>query len=79
MTLHFMPTYSSWLNQVEIWFGKLSATSSPGASSLPSRTSVARSCATSGYTVRPPKPFGGNMLIHPAAFFRGKDPWRTAH
>ena len=21
--LHFTPTYSSWLNQVEIWFGKL--------------------------------------------------------
>lgn len=23
MTLHFTPTYSSWLNQVEIWFGIL--------------------------------------------------------
>lgn len=22
-TLHFMPTYSSWLNQVESWFSKL--------------------------------------------------------
>ncbi len=21
--LHFTPTYSSWLNQVEIWFGKI--------------------------------------------------------
>ena len=23
VTLHFTPTYSSWLNQVEIWFGKI--------------------------------------------------------
>ena len=21
--LHFTPTYSSWLNQVEIWFGRI--------------------------------------------------------
>jgi transposase len=21
--LHFLPTYSSWLNQVELWFGKI--------------------------------------------------------
>ena len=24
LTLHFTPTYASWLNQVEIWFGILS-------------------------------------------------------
>ncbi len=23
MKLHFTPTYSSWLNQVEIWFSKV--------------------------------------------------------
>jgi len=23
VTLHFTPTYSSWLNQVEIWFSKI--------------------------------------------------------
>jgi len=23
VSLHFTPTYSSWLNQVEIWFSKL--------------------------------------------------------
>ena len=23
MTLHFTPTYSSWLNQVELWFSKV--------------------------------------------------------
>lgn len=22
MSLHYTPTYSSWLNQVELWFGK---------------------------------------------------------
>ena len=21
--LHFTPTYSSWLNQIELWFGKI--------------------------------------------------------
>ena len=24
MQLHFTPTYSSWLNQVELWFAKIS-------------------------------------------------------
>ncbi|MEM0938357.1 MAG: transposase, partial [Bacteroidota bacterium] len=24
LTLHFTPTYSSWLNQIEIWFNILS-------------------------------------------------------
>ena len=23
MQLHFTPTYSSWLNQVELWFGRI--------------------------------------------------------
>jgi len=23
VTLHFTPTYSSWLNQVELWFSKI--------------------------------------------------------
>ena len=23
MRLHFTPTYSSWLNQVELWFSKI--------------------------------------------------------
>ena len=23
MTLHFTPTYSSWLNQVDLWFSKV--------------------------------------------------------
>ena len=23
LTLHFTPTYSSWLNQIELWFSKI--------------------------------------------------------
>jgi transposase len=23
VTIHYTPTYSSWLNQVELWFGKI--------------------------------------------------------
>ena len=23
VTLHYTPTYSSWLNQIELWFSKL--------------------------------------------------------
>jgi transposase len=30
----FTPTYSSWLNQVELWFAKINGKSSPAASSL---------------------------------------------
>lgn len=37
--LHFTPTYSSWLNQVEIWFAAWNAKSLLEASSLPSRIS----------------------------------------
>ena len=50
--LHFTPTYSSWLNQVELWFARSSATCSRAASSPPSRTSPARFVATSGTTTR---------------------------
>src|SRR6266566_7113767 len=32
---HFTPTYSSWLNQVELWFAKSSGRSSPAASLPP--------------------------------------------
>src|SRR5687768_3309000 len=48
VTLHFTPTYSSWLNQVESWFSKLQRDVSIAASSLPWPISSARSCVTSG-------------------------------
>ena len=50
--LHFTPTYSSWLNQVELWFRRSNGTSSRAASSPPSPTWPARSGATSATTTR---------------------------
>ena len=50
--LHYTPTYASWLYQVELWFGKISETCWPGASSPRCRTSPARSDATSRATTR---------------------------
>ncbi|MEM0942283.1 MAG: IS630 family transposase, partial [Bacteroidota bacterium] len=35
LTLHFTPTYSSWLNQIEIWFNILSKMSLKGAFGIP--------------------------------------------
>ncbi len=36
--LHFTPTYSSWLNQVELWFGKIERDVLHAGYSLPSQT-----------------------------------------
>ena len=49
--LHFIPTYSSWLNQVELWFSKIE------------RDVIARGIRQ--YTNRP-VPWSGNMPIHRA-------------
>jgi len=49
--LHFTPTYSSWLNQVELWFSKIE------------RDVIARGIRQ--YTNRP-VPWSGNMPIHRA-------------
>jgi hypothetical protein len=58
--LRFTPTYSSWLNQVEIWFAGWSAKSSLAASSLRSKTSRATSCATSVPIQKTLAPSNGN-------------------
>ncbi len=50
VSLHFTPTYSSWLNQVEIWFAKLEREVIAEESSLPSKISHASSCAMCGLT-----------------------------
>jgi transposase len=50
--IHYTPTYSSWLNQVEIWFSKIQRDVIPAVSSLQSTTSRASSCATSETTTR---------------------------
>ena len=36
--IHYTPTYSSWLNQVELWFSKIERDVIVGVSSLPSQT-----------------------------------------
>ena len=48
--LHFTPTYSSWLNQVELWFARSNGTSLPAAFSPRSAIWPASSCATSAST-----------------------------
>jgi len=79
VTLHFTPTYSSWLNQVESWFSKLQR-------EVIDRgifTSVAdlneRSCATSGSTRKQPSLFAGNIPMFASAFPPGSDVSGTAH
>jgi hypothetical protein len=47
---HFTPTYSSCLNQVELWFAKSRAICSLAASSPPSPIWLARSASTSAPT-----------------------------
>jgi transposase len=44
--LHFTPTYSSWLNQVELWFAKIAETCSRAVSSHRSRTLGGRFATT---------------------------------
>jgi transposase len=77
--LHFTPTYSSWLNQVESWFSKLQR-------EVIDRgifTSVAdlrgRSYVTSDSTRKQPNPFSGNIPMSPSAFPLGSAGSGTAH
>jgi transposase len=64
--LHFTPTYSSWLNQVESWFSKLKR----DVIDRGIFTSVAdlrrRSCVTSGSTRKRANPFSGIFRCHQA-------------
>jgi transposase len=52
--IYYTSTYSSWLNQVEIWFSKFNAKSSLGASLATSRIWHARSCDSSATITRLP-------------------------
>ena len=58
--LHFTPTYSSWLNQVEIWFARLEREVIARGIFPRSRISRANSCAISEPI---PKPRGLQMEI----------------
>ena len=57
--LHYTPTYSSWLNQVEIWFSKIQRDLIARGISNPRPTSTAKSCAISAITIRQLSPSSG--------------------
>ena len=65
--LHFTPTYSSWLNEVELWFAKSNATSSLAASSLLCPTWHASFAAISTLIQPTHVRFAGSTLTHHAA------------
>jgi transposase len=58
--LHFTPTYSSWLNQVESGLLVSNERSSLAEYSRPSKISPASSCATFALTPKLRDPFGGS-------------------
>jgi transposase len=58
--LHFTPTYSSWLNQVEIWFAKVERDLIARGVFTSVPDLARRLCATSMLTEPPRGPFAGN-------------------
>ena len=64
--LHFTPTYSSWLNQVELWFAKIQRDLLARGSSPQSPTWPARSANTSAPTPKSHDPSAGPFPIPPA-------------
>jgi len=46
LTLHFTPTYASWLNQIEIWFGILAREVLCGGAGVPNKNWSSASCIT---------------------------------
>jgi transposase len=76
---HFTPTYSSWLNQVEISFSKLQR----DVIDRGIFTSVAdlgrKIMPTSGCMEKPPSHFDGNTPTSATAPPHDKDSERTAH
>jgi hypothetical protein len=52
---HLTPTYSSWLNQVELWFAKSRGTSSHGVCSVRWPISATSSATTSATTPNQPR------------------------
>jgi len=71
---HFTPTYSSWLNQVELWFAKIQRDVIAGAF-LPRSPIWPANCEnTSAPTPNPPDPFAGLILTPGAASVLTKSP-----
>jgi transposase len=60
--LHFTPTYSSWLNQVELWFARIEREVVPAGSSPRSTTWRASSCVISAITTNMPRPSNGPIV-----------------
>ena len=79
VTLHFTPTYSSWLNQVESWFFKLRREVLYRGIFSSVADLRAESCATSGSMLRSPNRFSGNTPTSNAEFATGNDVSQTAH
>jgi hypothetical protein len=75
---HFTPTYSSWLNQVEIWFAKIEREALPAASSPQFPTWLANSAATSTPTPPTLAPSSGNIL-NPTRHLRANEFTATVH
>ena len=65
--IHYTPTYSSWLNQVEIWFSKSNVISLAAASLLRSKIWIVKSCAISVYTIAKPLRLNGLIKMLPTA------------
>jgi transposase len=61
--LHYTPTYSSWLNQVESGFPKFNVLSLLEESSPPKRTCPESSFVTSSSTTKPPHPSIGDIRM----------------
>jgi len=58
--LHFTPTYSSWLNQVEIWFARLEGEVIARGIFTSVQHLSHNSCATSAPVQKPPVHSDGN-------------------
>ena len=66
--LQFTPTYSSWLNQVEIWFSKIQRDVIARASSNPRQISPGKSCVTSATTTKRRSLSDGATKIPPTEY-----------
>jgi transposase len=66
--LHFTPTYSSWLNQVELWFGRIERDLlARGIFTSVNDLSRAKSVATFDITTMSLNRFAGATVIHRGA------------
>jgi transposase len=61
--LHFTPTYSSWLNQVELWLSKIERDVIARDIFTSTSDMTRNSCATSASTTRRPSPSSGSTSM----------------